>query len=80
MTASILLKQLKYVWKNILLNLFLKKKQHATAERITQTMNDCKIYHEINNSILQRMDDYPRKKNRYPTSNYRWLQIEWWNK
>ena len=65
------IKTTKVRLKEHIAKFFSEKKQHATAERITQTMNDCKIYHEINNSILQRMDDYPRKKNRYPTSNYR---------
>ena len=50
-----------------------------TAERITQTMDDCKFSCQDEYSTIQRMDECHCycDKNRYTTSRVGWLQLEW---
>ena len=52
------------------------------AERITQTMDDCKFSFQNKYSTIQRMDECHSScdKNRYTTSKVGCLQLESWNK
>ena len=58
------------------INFFWEK--HTTAERITQTMDDCKFSRQNKYSTLRRMDEryFFCDKNKYTKSRDGWLQLE----
>ena len=52
-----------------------------TAERITETIDDCKFSCQNKYSTLQRMDEcHLTVTKAVTTSRDVWLQLEWWNK
>ena len=53
--------------------------KHTTAERITQTMDDCKFSCQNKYSTLKGIDDFLRQKQMHYLRDG-WLQLQWWNK